>query len=66
MPKVLATGNAIRVVDIGMRLVGGGSFRRGHVLEKLCRDARRGPFHPLTTDQLLELLGQAELGAPSA
>lgn len=64
VPKVLATENAIHVVDIGMRLVGGSSFRRGHVLEKLYRDARSGPFHPLTTDQLLELLGQAELGAP--
>lgn len=62
IPKVVATENAIRVVDIGMRLVGGGSFRRGHVLEKLYRDARSGPFHPLTTDQLMQHLGKAELG----
>ncbi|MEV0388228.1 acyl-CoA dehydrogenase family protein [Nonomuraea sp. NPDC050643] len=62
IPKVVATENAIRVVDIGMRLVGGGSFRRGHPLEKLYRDARSGPFHPLTTDQLMQHLGHAELG----
>ncbi|MBI2802068.1 MAG: acyl-CoA/acyl-ACP dehydrogenase [Gammaproteobacteria bacterium] len=61
MPKVLATENALRIVDIGMRLVGGGSYRRGHILERLCRDARSGPFHPLTTDQALELLGRTEL-----
>ena len=62
VPKVVATENAIKVVDIGMRLVGGGAFRRGHPLEKLYRDARSGPFHPLTTDQLLQVLGRAELG----
>lgn len=62
IPKVVSTENAIRVVDIGMRLVGGGTFRRGHVLEKLYRDARSGPFHPLTTDQLMQQLGRAELG----
>ena len=61
MPKVLATENALRIVDIGMRLVGGGSYRRGHILERLYRDARSGPFHPLTTDQALELLGRTEL-----
>ncbi|MFD5827831.1 acyl-CoA dehydrogenase family protein [Lentzea sp. NPDC060358] len=62
IPKVVATENAIRVVDIGMRLIGGGSYRRGHPLEKLYRDARSGPFHPLTTDQLMQHLGSAELG----
>ncbi len=61
IPKVVATENAIKVVDTGMRLVGGGSFRRGHVLEKLYRDARSGPFHPLTTDQTLQLIGQGDL-----
>ena len=61
IPKVVATENAIRVVDIGMRLVGGGAFRRGNALEKLYRDARSGPFHPLTTDQLMQHLGRAEL-----
>lgn len=62
VPKVVATENAIKVVDAGMRLVGGNSFRRGHILERLYRDARSGPFHPLTTDQTLEYLGKAELG----
>lgn len=61
IPKVLATENAIRVVDIAMRLVGGGSFRRGHLLERFYRDVRSGPFHPLTTDQALEVLGRTAL-----
>lgn len=61
IPKVIATENALKIVDIAMRLVGGGSYRRGHVLERLYRDSRSGPFHPLTTDQTLELLGQVAL-----
>lgn len=61
IPKVVCSEQALRVVDLGMRLVGGGSYRRGHILERLYRDARSGPFHPLTTDQALELLGQTEL-----
>jgi alkylation response protein AidB-like acyl-CoA dehydrogenase len=60
--KIVATENAIDVIDQGMRLVGGQSFRRGHVLERLYRDARSGPFHPLTTDQEHDLLGKIELG----
>lgn len=63
IPKVVATEHAIKVVDLGMRLVGGGSFRRGHILERLYRDARSGPFHPLTTDQALALLGRKALEA---
>jgi alkylation response protein AidB-like acyl-CoA dehydrogenase len=61
IPKVIATENAMKIVDIAMRLVGGGSYRRGHMLERLYRDSRSGPFHPLTTDQTLELLGQVAL-----
>jgi alkylation response protein AidB-like acyl-CoA dehydrogenase len=62
VPKVVASENAIRVVQNAMRLVGGGSFLRGHILERLYRDARSGPFHPLTTDQTYEYLGKAALG----
>lgn len=60
--KVATTEAAIRVTDTALRLVGGSAFRRGHVLERLYRDARGGPFHPLTTDQAYDLLGRAELG----
>ncbi|WP_250282593.1 MULTISPECIES: acyl-CoA dehydrogenase family protein [unclassified Frankia] len=60
--KVTATETAIKVTDAALRLVGGSAFRRGHVLERLYRDARGGPFHPLTTDQAYDLLGRSELG----
>jgi alkylation response protein AidB-like acyl-CoA dehydrogenase len=62
VPKVVATENAIRVVENAMRLIGGQSFLRGHILERLYRDARSGPFHPLTSDQTYEYLGKAALG----
>ena len=62
VPKVVATENAIRVVENAMRLVGGQSFLRGHILERLYRDARSGPFHPLTSDQTYEYLEKAALG----
>lgn len=69
VPKVVATENAMQVVDTVMRLIGGGSYRRGHILERLYRDARSGPFHPLTSDQTYEYIGKVDLGiigAPSA
>ena len=62
VPKVTATENAITLTQSAGRLVGGMSYRRGHILERLYRDARSGPFHPLTTDQTLEYIGRAELG----
>jgi alkylation response protein AidB-like acyl-CoA dehydrogenase len=60
--KVATTEAAISVTDTALRLVGGQSFRRGHVLERLFRDARGGPFHPMTTDQVYDFLGRSELG----
>jgi alkylation response protein AidB-like acyl-CoA dehydrogenase len=60
--KVKVTEAAIEATDQGMRLVGGSTFRRGNLLERLYRDARSGPFHPLTTDQTYDLLGRFELG----
>jgi alkylation response protein AidB-like acyl-CoA dehydrogenase len=64
--KVTVTETAIEAADLGMRLVGGQAFRRGHVLERLYRDARSGPFHPLTTEQTYDLLGRIELGLVEA
>jgi len=60
--KVATTEAAISVTDTALRLVGGQSFRRGHTLERLFRDARGGPFHPMTTDQVYDFLGRSELG----
>lgn len=60
--KVATTEAAIRATDAGLRLIGGSAFRRGQPLERLYRDARAGPFHPLTTEQAYDLIGRAELG----
>lgn len=60
--KLVITEKATEIVSDGMRLVGGNSFRRGNLLERLYRDARSGPFHPLTTDQIYDALGRFELG----
>jgi alkylation response protein AidB-like acyl-CoA dehydrogenase len=60
--KVVTTGNAQFVTNSGMRLIGGSTFRRGHVLERLYRDARSGQFQPLTTDATYDHLGKFELG----
>lgn len=63
--KVVVTETATDLVSDAMRLVGGSSFRHGHLLERLYRDARSGPFHPLTTDQIYDVLGKFELGVTS-
>jgi alkylation response protein AidB-like acyl-CoA dehydrogenase len=60
--KATTTQNAHFVANAGMRLVGGSTFRRGHVLERLYRDSRSGPFQPLTTDATYDHLGKFELG----
>jgi alkylation response protein AidB-like acyl-CoA dehydrogenase len=61
--KVFSTENAVHVTHKAMRLVGGMSFRRGHILEKLYRDAAAGPFQPLTEDQTYMYLGRLELAS---
>lgn len=60
--KVQAAETAVTVTDVGMRLVGGLSFRKGHTLERLFRDARAGLLQPLGTDQLYDILGRYNLG----
>jgi len=60
--KVATTEAAISITDQGLRLVGGASFRRGHILERLFRDARAGINHSFGTDQLFDYYGRYELG----
>jgi alkylation response protein AidB-like acyl-CoA dehydrogenase len=60
--KVVTTEAAISVTDQGLRLVGGVSFRRGNVLQRLVRDVRSGILHSFSTDQLYDTFGRYELG----
>jgi alkylation response protein AidB-like acyl-CoA dehydrogenase len=60
--KVTTTEAAMSVTDTAFRLVGGSAFRRGHVLERLYRDARAGYLHSFTTNQLYDYSGRYELG----
>lgn len=60
--KVVSTEHANENAGVAMQLIGGASFRRGHILERLYRDARSGSFHPLTSDQTADALGRFELG----
>ncbi|WP_205471949.1 acyl-CoA dehydrogenase family protein [Nocardioides sp. SYSU D00038] len=49
------------VVDTALEVAGGSAFFRGSRLERAYRDVRGGPFHPLTPEATLELVGRRRL-----
>lgn len=53
--------DARTVVDTAMEVAGGAAFFRTSPLERAYRDVRGGPFHPLTPEATLELLGTRAL-----
>ena len=59
-----AVTEARAVVDRALEVVGGSAFFRTSPLERAYRDVRGGPFHPLTPEATLELLGERELREP--
>jgi alkylation response protein AidB-like acyl-CoA dehydrogenase len=64
MAKYIATNAAIRVVDQAMGIVGAPGIFRRHPMQRFYRDARPGPFHPMTNDVARELIGKSALGIP--
>ena len=60
--KWRAATAAMRVVDLACDVAGGGTFRRGHELERLSRDVRAARFHPGTDAFTHEVIGKALLG----
>lgn len=54
------------VADLALEAAGGGAFFRSSPLERAYRDVRGGPFHPLTPEATLELVGRRALDAASA
>ncbi|MGA8256378.1 MAG: acyl-CoA dehydrogenase family protein, partial [Nocardioides sp.] len=51
------------VVDLALEAAGGGAFFRSSPLERAYRDVRGGPFHPLTPEATLDLIGRRALSA---
>jgi alkylation response protein AidB-like acyl-CoA dehydrogenase len=60
--RMVAMENSVRVVDLALRAVGGQSYFKRLPLERLFRDVRAGLFHPLDSDETLELLGKSAFG----
>ena len=58
-----AVTEARAVVDLALEVAGGSAFYRRSPLERAYRDVRGGPFHPLTPEATLSLLGGRELSA---
>lgn len=62
--RTVAMENAVRVVDLALRAVGGASYFKRFPLERYYRDVRAALFHPVGTDQTFELLGKTAFGIP--
>lgn len=62
--RTLVMENAVQVVDLALRAVGGVSYYKRLPLERYYRDVRAALFHPVGTDQTLELLGKTAFGIP--
>ncbi|MBD2867317.1 acyl-CoA dehydrogenase family protein [Paenibacillus arenilitoris] len=61
LAKYVATNNAIRVVDLAMRIVGGGSLSRHAPLERYYRDVRAGLHNPPMDNAVIQTLAGAAL-----
>jgi alkylation response protein AidB-like acyl-CoA dehydrogenase len=62
LAKRHAVVEARTVVDTALEVGGGAAFFRSSPLERAYRDVRGGPFHPLTPEATLELVGRRALG----
>ncbi|HZU77404.1 MAG TPA: acyl-CoA dehydrogenase family protein [Dehalococcoidia bacterium] len=60
--KYLATNNAIEVVDLAMRVVGGVALFRTMPLERYYRNVRAGLSHPPIDDRAFDQIARAALG----
>jgi alkylation response protein AidB-like acyl-CoA dehydrogenase len=62
--RMVAIENSVRVVDLALRAVGGSSYFKRLPLERYFRDVRAGLYHPLDSDETLEILGKSAFGIP--
>ncbi len=63
MAKLAATETALRATDSCMRVLGGYGLVEESPLERLFRDARLGPFSPISNEMVKNFLGE-RLGLP--
>jgi len=63
MAKLAATETAIRATDRCMRVLGGFGLVEESPLERLFRDARLGPFSPISNEMVKNFLGE-RMGLP--
>ena len=63
MAKLAATETAIRATDRCMRVLGGFGLVEATPLERLFRDARLGPFSPISNEMVRNFVGE-RLGLP--
>ncbi|WP_192043633.1 acyl-CoA dehydrogenase family protein [Paenibacillus rhizovicinus] len=62
LAKYAVTNNALRVVDLAMRIVGGTSLSRSNPLERYYRDVRAGLHNPPMDSSVIQTLAAAALG----
>ncbi|MFF0576148.1 acyl-CoA dehydrogenase family protein [Streptosporangium saharense] len=60
--KYNAVEGAKEVVDLALRIAGGGAFFRRNELERLYRDVRAGGFHPPNANLVHDVVGKTALG----
>ncbi|NRF95405.1 acyl-CoA/acyl-ACP dehydrogenase [Paenibacillus frigoriresistens] len=61
LAKYVATNNAIKIVDLAMRIVGAASLSRNRPLERYYRDVRAGLHNPPMDSTVLQTLAKAAL-----
>jgi len=61
LAKYVATNQAIRIVDLAMRIVGGASLSRSLPLERMYRDVRAGLHNPPMDDAVIRGLARRAL-----
>ncbi|KQX68457.1 acyl-CoA dehydrogenase family protein [Paenibacillus sp. Root444D2] len=61
LAKYVATNNAIKIVDLAMRIVGAASLSRNRPLERYYRDVRAGLHNPPMDNTVLHTLAKAAL-----
>ncbi|MFC4598898.1 acyl-CoA dehydrogenase family protein [Cohnella hongkongensis] len=61
LAKYVAVNNAIRIVDLAMRIVGGASLSRRSPLERYYRDVRAGLHNPPMDNVVVQTLADAAL-----